>query len=379
MQDRTSPSELTSSIGAKLIKVNAGSFQMGSPEEEEGHRVSEPLRKVTLTHDYYLGQTPITQEQYETVIGENPSDCTEAGKDAPVECINRCLAIDFHMMLTDLDREAGVLPPDWEYRLPMEAEWEFACRAGNQAAWYGESQAIAWFYDNSGDGPHPVRQKRPNDWGFYDMLGNVWELCEDVIHTGNGWHAVRGGSFFNSASSCRAASRMWYGGGRYVGFRLFAGPVGVACSPAEASFPVDDVKPKQTSRGIYDAMDADDVELAKRFLTEDKTQVESVDLIPPPIHYAIYDDKPRFVEVLLDHGADIERRDPDFASRPLTYAVVHQRHEIIRLLIERGANTEGALSTALRGLAGEFDVYEDLQPAATYQATIDLIRELGVE
>ena len=373
------PTELVSSIGAKLIKVTAGSFQMGSPEEEEGHRQSEPLREVTLLHDYYLGQTPVTQGQFEALTGENPADCPDAGKDAPVECINRNRAIAFCEKLTQQDREAGVLPSDWEYRLPMEAEWEFACRAGNQSACYGEPNEVAWFYDNSNDLPHTVCQKQPNDWGFYDMLGNVWELCEDIILAEYDCHAVRGGSFFNSAHSCRAASRHWYGGGRYVGFRLFAGPVGVACSPADASLPVDDIKPKSTCRGIYDAMDADDVELANKFLTEDKRQVESVDLIPPPIHYAICTHKPQFVDVLLDHGADIERREPDYSSRPVTYAVVHQQHESIRRLIERGANTEECMSLAQRGLAGEFDVYTDLQPAATYQATIDLLRELGVE
>ncbi len=379
MHEASLPAEFTSSIGARLIKVEAGSFQMGSPESEEGHRLSEPLRDVTLAHDYYLGQTPVTQKQYEALTGENPSHCPEAGKDAPVECINRDHAIEFCRQLTERDRQAGVLRADWEYRLPMEAEWEYACRAGNQAAWYGEPDEIAWFYDNSGDVPHPVCQKVPNDWGFYDMLGNVWELCEDVIHAGHGWHAVRGGSFFNSALSCRAASRHWYGGGRYVGFRLFAGPVDVACSPAEASFPLDGLKPKQASRGIYDAMDADDVESAKRILTEDRKQLEAVDLIPPPIHYAIYVNKPQFVEILLDHGANIERREPDHASRPLSSAVVHQRHEIIRLLIARGASTEGCMGLALRGLAGEFEVWEDLQPAATYQATVDLLRDLGVE
>lgn len=379
MQDSPLPSELTSSIGAKLIKVTAGSFQMGSPEEEEGHRQSEPLREETLTHDYYLGQTPVTQEQYEAVTGENRSHHRESGKDAPVEYVWRDHAIDYYKKLTELDRQAGVLPADWEYRLPMEAEWEFACRAGNQSAWYGEPDAIAWFYDNSGDVTHSVCQKQPNDWGFYDMLGNVWELCEDVIHAGQGWHAVRGGSFFNSAHSCRSASRHWYGGGRYVGFRLFAGPVGVACSPAEASFAVDGLEPKQTSRGIYDAMDADDVEMAKRILTEDKSQLEAVDLIPPPIHYAIYDNKPQFVDVLLDHGANMERTEPDHQSRPLTTAVVHQRHEIIRLLIDRGASTEGCMSLAQRGLAGEFEVWDDLEPAETYQATVDLLQELGVQ
>ena len=73
----------------------------------------------------------------------------------------------------------------------MEAEWEFACRAGNQAAWYGDPETIAWFYENSSDRPHPVAEKLPNDWGFHDMLGNVWELCEDVIHAGNQWREYR--------------------------------------------------------------------------------------------------------------------------------------------------------------------------------------------
>ena len=104
----------------------------------------------------------------------------------------------------------------------MEAEWEFACRAGNQAAWYGKPDSIAWFYDNSGDVPHPVCQKQPNDWGFYDLLGNVWELCQDWYDAGyyqaelavdpigapSGTHRViRGGSWFNDPSQCRSAYR----------------------------------------------------------------------------------------------------------------------------------------------------------------------------
>ena len=373
------PATLISTVGARLIRVSAGDFLMGSSETENGHRPSEPLRPVTLTHDYYLGQTAVTQEQYATVAGTNPSYCPEAGPSAPVECVNRSKAMEFCEQLTLRDRDAAVLPANWEYRLPAEAEWEFACRAGSQTPWYGPPDDIAWFFDNSQGQPHPVCRKQPNAWGFHDMLGNVWELCDDIIHEGQSLHAVRGGSFFNSALSCRSASRHCYNGGRYVGFRLMAGPVDISCSPASARFSIDRLPPRKISRGIYDAIDADDPAAASNVLAEDKSQLEAVDLIPPPLHYAIYHNKPRFVQILLDHGAAIERRDPDFAATPLSYSVVHQRHKIIRMLVERGAQTENMVRLAERGRDGEFEVYEDLLPSTTYQATIDLLKELGVE
>ena len=143
------PSEFTSSIGVIMIKVTAGPFMMGSAESEEGHRYWEQQREVILTRDFYLGRAPMTQSQYEMATGENPTDHPDADKDAPVDSVNCHQANEFCRRLTDIDHEAGVLRDDWVYRLPTEAEWEYACRAGNPDARYGHPASVAWYYDNA--------------------------------------------------------------------------------------------------------------------------------------------------------------------------------------------------------------------------------------
>ena len=111
--------------------------------------------------------------------------------------------------------------------MPTETEWEYACRAGTSGATYGPLDSIAWHFGNSDHRPHPVGEKAPNPWGFYDMLGNVWEMCQDWFSVKDQLRAGRGGSYFNTAKSCRAAARSFYAwGGRYSGFRLAAAPVG---------------------------------------------------------------------------------------------------------------------------------------------------------
>jgi len=379
------PAEFTSSIRAKMIKVTAGSFVNGSPQDEPGRRPWEEQHEITLTHDFFLGQVPVTQGQYEAVMGENPTYSSVPNKDAPVDHIFRKEAIEFCRRLSETDRKAGLLPEDWEYRLPTEAEWEYASRAGNPNARYGELAAIAWYFGNSDDSPHPVGEKLPNAWGLYDMLGNVWEYCQDWFHVGHRLHAVRGGSFLNSAACCRFAARERWGRGRYVGFRLLAGPTGIACTPADATFPTDNI---QIGRkvNIYDAIDRNDPVLAERVVAEDPAQIEFIDEIPPPIFAAIWADKPRMVEWLLDHGANIERRNQDFGATPLVSAVIgldiYERgravrsKEIISMLVARGANTNGAMRAALRGLAG---AYEDNGIGREgFQEIIEFLRELGV-
>jgi hypothetical protein len=126
----SSTSEFQSSVGGVMIRVPAGSFMMGSPESEDGHRVWEQQREVTFSNDFSLGKTPVTQEQYAAVTGENPTDHERIG-DAPVDSVTWGSANDFCQKLTQLDRAAGKLPDGWEYRLPTEAEWDYACRAGS--------------------------------------------------------------------------------------------------------------------------------------------------------------------------------------------------------------------------------------------------------
>ena len=231
-------SEFQSSAGGVMIRVPAGSFTMGSPESEDGHRVWERRREVSFVNDFYLGKSPVTQQQYAAVTGANPTGHEQIG-DAPVDSVEWNSANEFCQKLTQLDRAARVLPDDWEYRLPTEAEWEYACRAGSADPRHGPPQDVAWYHDNADERPHPVGQKTPNPWGFQDMLGNVWEWCQDWSDTkyygksperdpqgpaqGTA-RVIRGGSWFGSGILfCRSDARHGQALGVaeiYIGFRV---------------------------------------------------------------------------------------------------------------------------------------------------------------
>ena len=371
----SSTSDFQNSVGGLMILVPAGSFTMGSPESEDGHRVWECQRDISLETNFYLGQSPVTQAQYEAVTGTNPTDHDPIG-DAPVVGVNWDQATEFCQALNQLDREAGLLPGDWEYRLPTEAEWEYACRAERPAPRHGAAQDVAWFHENAAQKPQAVCQKSPNAWGFHDMLGNVWEWCQDWFHVANPSRAVRGGSYFNSARFCRAAQRWgWMPGnrGRYCGFRLLAAPMG----SFELSPPIDDFPRQDRPPSIYDAIDADDFELAEQIFSADPTAIALVDYVPPPLHNCVYADKPEMVEWLLDHGADIEHREQDYGATPLSTAVVMRRPAIIRILVERGANAADAMTLAKRGLAGEFEDDPSLDREG-YRSIVELLQELGL-
>ena len=193
--------ELISSSGARLILVTPGSFIMGSPPSEQGHMPWEEEREVTLSHEFYLGATPVTQAQYERATGENPTVHPAAGKDAPVDSVSWDMAGAFCSKLTELDRQAGVLPEGWEYRLPTEAEWEYVCRSGTNTPYsFGSDRRLlkeyGWFLENAVDESTLVgRQLRPNLRGVFDVHGNVFEWCQDSsssqmrILKGGGWYA----------------------------------------------------------------------------------------------------------------------------------------------------------------------------------------------
>ena len=367
-------SEFQTSTGGVMILVSAGSFTMGSPESEEGRRSWEQQREVTLAGDFYLAKTPITQEQYAAVTGTNPTAHEKIG-DAPVDSVTWEQAKEYCLRLTYLDRKAAVLAHDWEYRLPTEAEWEYACRAGNSQPRHGELNDVAWYQHNADSKPHPVGQRAPNAWGFQDMLGNVWEWCEDCFFVSCcpvGCRSVRGGSCRSSARFCRAAQRWGFGPNgrsRYCGFRLLAARTG---SPFELSPPAG--FPAAEQAPIYDAIEANDFDWAGRIITADPDEIDPIYVVPPPLHCCAYDDNTQWAEWLLDHGADIEAREQDYGSTPLTAAVIHRQKRIIPILVRRGANTEGQLQRARNGLAGAYDDFFDREG---YREIVELLQSLG--
>jgi hypothetical protein len=205
------------------------------------------------------------------------------------------------------------------------------------------------------------------------MLGNVWELCQDWFSEKGQLRAGRGGSYFNTAKSCRAAARSFYAwGGRYSGFRLAAAAVGPfeLCPPIE-QYPAPHAKPS-----LWEAVDAKDYALAEQILADDPDQLEGVDWVPPSLHGCIYENKPEMLEWFLDQGADVELPEQDYGATPLTTAIVHRHKSIIRTLVAHGADTTRAMEVAQRGLAGDF---EDVPPPEAYREIVELLRELGVQ
>jgi len=216
--------DLPGNVKMELIAIPGGTFWMGS-KDGEGEKYERPRHQVTVA-PFYIGKYPVTQAQWQAVMKNNPSKFK--GADRPVEQVpwNDC-----QKFVNKLNATVGAgSEPAPTFRLPSEAEWEYACRAGTETAYsFGDDPAqlgeYAWFDGNSGGGTYPVGQKQPNTWGVYDMLGNVYEWCEDAWHdnytgaptdgsawTGgdDGWHVLRGGSWWNSTKQLRCAYRDWY-------------------------------------------------------------------------------------------------------------------------------------------------------------------------
>jgi formylglycine-generating enzyme required for sulfatase activity len=166
--------DLGHGVAMDFVLIPAGSFVMGSPEEA-GDGDESPPHKVTLTEPFYLGKYEVTQQQWETVMGANPSRFK--GAKLPVESVswNDCQRFLAALQLSHTGRQ---------FSLPTEAQWEYACRAGTMTRWsFGNDEALlndyAWWQGNSGGVTHPVGEKKPNAWGLYDMHGNVGEWTAD--------------------------------------------------------------------------------------------------------------------------------------------------------------------------------------------------------
>jgi formylglycine-generating enzyme required for sulfatase activity len=169
--DRT----FTNGIGQKMLWIGPRSFRMGDLSGQ-GDEDELPVREVSLS-GYFLGATEVTQRQWQEVMGDNPSNFL--GADLPVENVSWKDAMEFCGKLTERERAAGSLAEGSSYRLPTEAQWENACRAGGEDDLSGEPEAVAWYCGNSEWMTQPVARKAPNAWGFYDMHGNVREWCLD--------------------------------------------------------------------------------------------------------------------------------------------------------------------------------------------------------
>jgi formylglycine-generating enzyme required for sulfatase activity len=219
--------------GIGFVYIPPDVFKMGSSEEGPDRESEEALHQVLLTQGFYMQTTPVTQKQWEAVMGNNPSTFKGDG-DRPVEKVSWKDAKDF---IKKLNKREGRKV----FGLPTEAQWEYACRAGTETIYYtGDTEAdldrAGWYSENANGTTHPVAQKEPNEFGLYDMHGNVREWCQvwkgdypnrDVIDPygpSNGSHRViRGGCWSYPARCCRSANRDGLQpGARYdfLGFRL---------------------------------------------------------------------------------------------------------------------------------------------------------------
>jgi formylglycine-generating enzyme required for sulfatase activity len=223
-----------------FVHIAPGTFPMGSPEDEAGRSSDEIMHEVTLTKGFYMLKTPVTQGQWKAVTGNNPSSFPDGGDNCPIENVSWNECQEFIRMLNAGKEDI--------YRLPTEAEWEYACRAGSSTSLCnGEISElysahdpilneVGWYCGNSGRKSRPVAQKSPNAWGLHDMHGNVSEWCQDWYgeygpdsqtdpcgpKSASG-KVVRGGSWLSNAKNCRSASRFsWLpdSGIEFIGFRL---------------------------------------------------------------------------------------------------------------------------------------------------------------
>ena len=205
-------------VSFEMVRVEGGTFRMGATSEQgsDAGGDEKPVHSVTLS-GYCIGKTEVTQVLWKAVMGSNPSSFK--GDNLPVECVSWDDCQEFIRKLNSMTGQ--------NFRLPTEAEWEFACRGGNNSRGYKYSGSnnlgsVAWYDGNSGDKTHPVGTKAPNELGIYDMSGNVWEWCADWYGDyssgaqtnptgpyGGSYRVRRGGSWFIYASCCRSSNRSY--------------------------------------------------------------------------------------------------------------------------------------------------------------------------
>ena len=220
---------LPQDVKLEMVYCPAGTFMMGSPEDELGRYDDETQHEVTLTESFWIGKTPITQVQYKAITGENPAE-----KDYGVGDNNPIYNVSWHDCVAFCEKlnQLKIAPSGYRFALPTEAQWEYACRAGTTTALNNGKPIISedgecpnldevgWYLENADYDTRPVGEKQPNAWGIYDMHGNIWEWCADWYgdypagavtnpmgpETGE-YCVLRGGSWYDFAGSCRSAIR----------------------------------------------------------------------------------------------------------------------------------------------------------------------------
>jgi formylglycine-generating enzyme required for sulfatase activity len=232
-----------------MVWIPAGEFTMGSPIDEAGRDVDEgPQTRVAIPKGFWMGKCEVTQGEFQKVMETNPSNA-RGDTNCPVEKVSWFDAMQYCVKRTQVEMLSGKLPKGCIYRLPTEAEWEYACRAGTTTRFsYGDDRGefrlgeYAWFIRNGESMTHPVGILKPNPWGLHDMHGNVWEWCCDrmpsILPGGSvtnfpavaegSLRAARGGSWLYEGKACRSANRDDYGPSNRcsdVGFRVVLAPM----------------------------------------------------------------------------------------------------------------------------------------------------------
>ena len=236
-------------INLEMIYCPAGNFMMGSPENEFGRYDDEIQHKVKVSKGFWIGKYPITQRQYRTIMRYNPSFFI--GSNRPVDSVGEYNAKTFCLKINSLYKSK--LPTNYRFVLPTEVQWEYACKANTTSTLNNGKNLysitdirvnldeVGWYQLNSNSTTHPVGQKKPNQWGIYDMHGNVWEWCSDSyedylnyrktepINSNKNFNTIlRGGCFYSSARNCRSATRNIINKDikpYYIGFRVALVPI----------------------------------------------------------------------------------------------------------------------------------------------------------
>lgn len=227
------------SLGIKLVWCPPGEFTMGSSPKELGSKSAETQSRIMIKNGFWLGKYELTQAQWSQLAKSNPwRGSMREGPNLPVTDIPWIAGMQFCKELTERERRKENLPKDWEYTLPSEAQWEYACRANTTTAFHFGNDELAlgdyaWYEGNSDGVPHEVGGKKANEWGLHDMHGNVWEFCRDVHRSalkGRNNVMCRGGAFDAGARSCRSANLNWTSPERFklsiTGFRVALVPLG---------------------------------------------------------------------------------------------------------------------------------------------------------